>query len=579
MKLIEALEILRNPADENGSRTKVFLAAGFTPLHLQTFIEAHLRAKCTALQIEIKTGLFGDLIGNIERVDPSGIDSLVVSIEWSDIDPRLGIRSLGGWRPRDVAEIVESAGGSARRLNKALASISIHVPTIVCLPTLPLPPMFVTRSIQTGAYEAQLHSIAASLAESLSALQGIRIVNSQQLALTSCPATRYDVKSDLNTGFPYTLSHANILGEVFAGLIAPPPPMKGLITDLDDTLWSGIVGDDGVDGISWGLDSHSQMHGLYQQVLSSLAGAGVLIGVASKNDLTTVAHAFERNDLLLSKNDIFPFEASWSSKAASVERILKAWNIGAKSVMFIDDSAMEIYEVKAAFPEMDCRLFPTNNYPAIWQLLNDLRNTFGKSIVKEEDALRLRSIRSANTQQEEERAGETSADDYLKKAEAIITFNHDMTADHVRVFELVNKTNQFNLNGQRLTHSEWKALLSDPETFMLTASYKDKYGPLGTIAVVMGNKLADKLTIKIWVMSCRAFSRRIEYQCLKYIFETLDANEICFDYQATTCNGPIQRFMAELLTVPLAPGATLTRDGFFARTPQLFHHIEVKADV
>jgi FkbH-like protein len=576
MKLIEALEILRRQADKKGPRAKIFLATGFTPLHLPTFIEAHLCAKSSALQVEIKTGLFGDLIGNIERVDPSTIDSLVVPIEWGDLDPRLGSRSLGGWQPGDVAGVVESAGASADRLKRALADVAMRVPIVACLPTLPLPPMFVTRPIQAGAYETQLCSIAASLAESLSALRDVRIVNSQHLALTSCPASRYDIKSDLNTGFPYTLAHASILGEVLAGLVAPPLPMKGLITDLDDTLWSGIVGDDGTDGISWGLDCHSQMHGLYQQVLSSLAGAGVLIGIASKNDATTVARAFERSDLLLSKNDIFPVEANWSSKSASVGRILKTWNIGAESVIFIDDNPLEIYEMKAAYPEMECRLFPTNDYPAIWQLLSDLRDTFGKSNVNEEDALRSRSIRSANTQQERERAGENSADEYLKKADAIITFDHGETADHTRALELVNKTNQFNLNGQRLTHSEWKSLLSHPGSFLLTAGYRDKYGPLGTIAVVMGNNLGNKIIIKNWVMSCRAFSRRIEYQCLKYIFETLGANEISFNYQATTRNGPIQLFIAELLTVPPAADATLTKDTFLARTPQLFHRTEVK---
>ena len=121
---------------------------------------------------------------------------------------------------------------------------------------------------------------------------------------------RYDIKSDLLTGFPYTLGHASAIGELMACLIENRPPLKGLITDLDDTLWSGIVGEDGVDGISWNLDDHSQMHGVYQQFLSSLAAAGVLIGVASKNDAATVTQAFERPDLLLSKEDVFPVRGS-----------------------------------------------------------------------------------------------------------------------------------------------------------------------------------------------------------------------------------------------------------------------------
>ncbi len=140
----------------------------------------------------------------------------------------------------------------------------------------------------------------------------------KKLAAISTPGARYDVKSDLGTGFPYTLSHASALGELLACLIENRMPMKGLITDLDDTLWSGIVGDDGVDAISWNLDKHSQMHGVYQQLLSSLAAAGVLVGVASKNDAANVAQAFGRRDMLLSSKDVFPFEVHWSKKSESV---------------------------------------------------------------------------------------------------------------------------------------------------------------------------------------------------------------------------------------------------------------------
>ena len=115
-----------------------------------------------------------------------------------------------------------------------------------------------------------------------------------------------------------------------------------------------------------------------------------------------------------------------------------------------------------------------------------------------------------------------------------------------RAFELVNKTNQFNLNGKRFSESDWLSCLQDPAAFVLTASYEDKYGPLGKIAVVMGKAAGRKVYVSTWVMSCRAFSRRIEHQCLKYLFEKLDADEIVFDYEVTPRNGPIQDFFAEL---------------------------------
>ena len=578
MKLIEALEILKRPPAEAAPELKVFLACGFTPLHLQTFLTAHLRRLLPQARIEIRTGLFGDLMGNIERLDPFDIDCIVVPLEWTDLDSRLGIRTLGGWRPADLTDIVESAANEATRFQRAITGVSQHVPVVVCMPTLPLPPMFLTRPIQAGPVEAQLHQLIFSLADYLSRASGDRIVNPQLLALRSAPADRYDVKSNLTTGFPFTLRHASVVGEVLAELVQNRPALKGLITDLDDTLWAGIVGDDGVDGISWDLDHHTQMHGLYQQVLSSLAGAGTLIGVASRNDAALVESAFERRDLLLSKADVFPLEIHWSRKSESVERILKTWNIGPEAVIFIDDNAMELAEVKAAFPEMECRIFPRGDDEAVWKLLSELRMAFGKSQVTKEDALRLASIRDAAAWRNEGGSGESNSDEFLRSAEACIAFECCQPgADDARAFELVNKTNQFNLNGVRFTESEWRNVLRDPACFALTASYRDKFGLLGTIAVVLATIHGGKAHIRAWVMSCRAFSRRIEYQCLKHIFEDMGVDEVIFEYQETARNGPMRAFLADLVAAAPAPGVRLKKDEFFARIPALFHRVEVKA--
>ena len=139
-----------------------------------------------------------------------------------------------------------------------------------------------------------------------------------------------------------------------ARLLAPPAPRKGIVTDLDDTLWSGLAGEIGPEGVSWDLASHSQLHGLYQKLLAALAEEGVLIGVASKNDPAVVERTFEREDLLLRADRIFPVEAHWGAKSGSIERILRTWNISADSVVFVDDSAMELAEVAAAHPGMEC---------------------------------------------------------------------------------------------------------------------------------------------------------------------------------------------------------------------------------
>jgi len=334
-----------------------------------------------------------------------------------------------------------------------------------------------------------------------------------------------------------------------------------------------------VDGIRWDMAGNAHMHGLYQQFLGSLASAGVLIAVASKNDPALVEQALARGDMLLSKESLFPLEVHWKAKSESVRRIVETWNIGPADVIFIDDSPMEVAEVHAAFPEMECIVFPKGNYQATWDLLKRLRNSFGKKSVSPEDVIRLQSIRAESALKSSTPRSELGADDFLLRAEAVITFCLAANARDNRAFELVNKTNQFNLNGKRYSESDWLSFLQDPAAFLLTASYEDKFGPLGKIAVVMG-KIADhKVHVSTWVMSCRAFSRRIEHHCLKYLFEKLDAEEIVFEYKLTPRNGPIQDFFAELLEGRYGPTPSVRKAYFSAKAPALFHHIVEVANV
>jgi FkbH-like protein len=573
MKLVEALELCRRPVTDTAPELRIFLACGFTPLHLATFLSAELRVSHPETRVVVETGLFGDLIGNIDRADLSSADSAAVTIEWGDLDPRLAIRTLGGWKPASLTEIVESATESGARLEQALTKLSRRMPTVLCMPTLPLPPLFATRPAQAGPFELKLRRAVASLAASLSECEGIRIANTQLLNEASPEGERYDVKSDVVTGFPYALPHASVMGDLLAGLIHNRQPKKGLITDLDDTLWAGIVGEDGVDGISWSLD-RGHMHGLYQQFVASLAGAGVLVGVASKNEAAVVKHAFDRSDLLLSRNDVFPFETQWSRKSESVERILKTWNVGADSVVFVDDSPMEVAEVKAAFPEMECIVFPKKDYAGIWNLLKHLRDVFGKPLLTDEDAIRLHSLRAAGAWRGALESEGRSSDNFLWASEACVAFEPIQPEGDARAFELVNKTNQFNLNGKRINEAEWQSIVRDPAAVRFSVSYRDRYGPLGKIAVILGRMLGPKFQVNAFVLSCRAFSRRIEHQCLMYLFETLGVNEIEFDYQATARNGPLQEFFTELLGRPAAPPIALSRQQFASRVPELFHRVE-----
>ncbi len=573
MKLIEAIEILRAAQPAEVQAFRVNMVCGFNPLHLQTFLTARLRQLFPDMRPEIAGGLYGDFWGNLERAEAATADVCVILVEWSDLDPRLGIRGLGSWAPEALEDILTNAKGRKAQFGQIIKRVSNNVSVVVCLPTLPLPPVSFAPGWQAGAFDLELRSVVSSMALEAARCRNVRAINPARLDRDSPLEARLDVKAELLSGFPYKLPHASTIAELMCQAIRPAVPKRGLITDLDDTLWNGILGEVGAEGVSWDLEHNSHMHGVYQRMLHSLSAAGILIGAASKNAADAVEEALRREDLVVPRSALFPVEANWGPKSESVSRILKAWNIGADSIVFIDDSAMELAEVKARHPEVECILFPKDDPQAIHELLHDLRDLFGKSSLSEEDSIRRESIRQSHTLEVQLGNGPEAADNFLKQSEAEITLNFCKSPLDPRAIELVDKTNQFNLNGRRFTETSWRTYVSQPDSVFVLAAYRDKYGPLGKIAVLAGRKVEKTITLSVWVMSCRAFSRRIEDRCLGELFQRFDIDQIEFEFVSTPRNGPIHDFLAGMLGVPPSPNCRITRDQFMARSAKTFQKV------
>jgi FkbH-like protein len=571
LTITEALKTLQTSPAE-AAPFPVLLACGFTPLHLQTFLAAHLQQLLPNRRVSLSTGLFGDLVGTLNRLNSNEVHATAVIIEWETLDPRLGFREAGSWKPAGLADILAGVRSAVARIEDSLDHIPAGIKTVVSLPTLPLPPFFHTPGWQASEAELVLDQVISEFGARLVGRGGISIVNRRRLAENSPPGACYDLKSDLLAGLPYTVSHASQLSCALARLLAPSPPKKGLITDLDDTLWDGLAGEVGPDGVSWDLASRQQIHGLYQKMLSSLSGQGVLIGVASKNDPAIVEKTFQRTDILLRSDEVFPIEANWNSKSASVARILQSWNVAVDSVVFIDDSAMELGEVAAAHPGITCIPFPKGNYPAAYQTFSQLRDLFGKEHISDEDSLRLNSIRQgAEFLHGAETGGGGEA--FLEQLNSTIALEFHGSPKDRRAWELVNKTNQFNLNGVRYTEADWERAVSQPGSVLMVVNYEDRFGPLGKIAVLQGARRGDVLDVDVWVMSCRSFSRRIEHQCLRTLFERFGLREMVFRFVHTPKNGPLREFFGGLLgTQPDSPFG-LSSEMFQKKCPPLYHRV------
>jgi HAD superfamily phosphatase (TIGR01681 family) len=599
MTLSQALDL----ADQRQSavrKRRIDLICGFEPLHLVTFLKGSLAQRFSDEAADLRTGLYGDLEGAISRAAESDADAAVLVLEWSAIDSRLGLRSTGGWGLSAQRDILDSCEARFDRLLIGLAALSSKMPVALAGPTLP-PALFGhTPAARLSPQELRLDRQISCFLADAAANTSITVVNPTALDKLSPAASRSDPRMELGAGFPYSLSHASALAEVIVAALFPSAPMKGLITDLDNTLWAGILGEVGVGGVSWSLFEHSQIHGVYQQLLKHFSEIGVLLAVVSKNELALVEQALARKDLHVPRSALFPVQADWGGKSRHVAEILRVWNIGADSVVFVDDSEMELAEVRNAFPAITCLHFPAKKPSAAVSLFERLRDLFGKPEVNREDGLRLASIEAGEAFRRSAMiSGGGSAEGagflrslhdlfsaigssynsgtdpaFLRGLQGCVTFDRRKNPANRRLLELVNKTNQFNLNGGRVSESEWLRLLADPDAFAIGISYEDKFGPLGTIGVVAGKRTGADLEVTTWVMSCRAFSRRIEHHTLSCLFETAGVGNIRLAFRATERNPPLREFLTSLgLNAEGEVELVLSRKGLSAGDIELPHRV------
>jgi FkbH-like protein len=255
-----------------------------------------------------------------------------------------------------------------------------------------------------------------------------------------------------------------------------------------------------------------------------------------------------------------------------VGRVLEAWNVGADAVVFVDDNALEREEVNRAFPTMRCLEYPTKDDDRLLELLATVHADFAKTTIGEEDHLRLASLRVAH-----ERAASAPAvspEELLADVDAQITF--ELGVCDQRTVDLLNKTNQFNLNGRRIDQSVKAKRAVAPGEFLLGVSYRDKFGPLGKIAVVHGRSYETEAEIDFWVMSCRAFSRRIEHHTLHWLFERTGAVSLRFDFVPTERNGVLRDFLAPIAEQTDDGTMSVARETFTSLCPTLYASVDVR---
>ena len=264
MTLSEALGLVQEQTalqqHDNARKRRLFLVCGFEPLHLRTFLQGHFALRFPDEVADLRTGLYGDLEGSLATAASSESDAAVVVIEWTDLDSRLGLRSTGGWQLSVQQDILASCSARLAGLLEKLQALCSKIPVVLIAPTLPIPFLGHSAGWQIGQNELELEQQLVTFLTDAAKLARVSILNPRRLDKLSPPASRLNATSELKAGFPYSIDHASVLAGMAIQALFPPAPKKGLITDLDGTLWAGIVGEVGASGVGWSQADHSQIH-------------------------------------------------------------------------------------------------------------------------------------------------------------------------------------------------------------------------------------------------------------------------------------------------------------------------------
>jgi len=296
---------------------------------------------------------------------------------------------------------------------------------------------------------------------------------------------------------------------------------KVLVLDLDNTLWGGVIGDDGVDKIQIGRETPvAEAYTAFQEYCLSLQHRGILLAVCSKNNEEVARQGFEHPDSVLKLEHFAAFKANWEPKHENILAIAKELNLGVDSFVFVDDNPAERAIVQAqipgiAVPEVGAEV---SQYAAILD-----RGRYFEPVSMSAEDLSRAELYQHNAARASAAATFADYGEYLDSLEMVAEIDRFKPVYVDRIAQLTNKTNQFNLTTRRYTLAEMEAIAQDSTYIGLYGKLSDRFGDNGLITIVLGRREGDILHLDLWLMSCRVLKRDMELAMLDALVENARA--------------------------------------------------------
>lgn len=342
---------------------------------------------------------------------------------------------------------------------------------------------------------------------------------------------------------PYSMKGLAALTELINRHIGAieAPGKKCIAVDLDNTLWGGVIGEDGADGIELSDHKEGARYKDTQRIIKKMKDQGVMVAVISKNNAEDVEPVYSHPDMVLKHEDFVAEVINWEAKSVNIRKLARDLNIGLDAFVFLDDNLAEREQMKAECPEVTVLDFPKDS-----SLLPDVvekayEDYFFTLDVTGEDSNKTAMYR-AETQRKTEMDSAASVGDFLRKLEMVMDIHLMSQQEEKRVTQLVNKTNQFNVTTKRYSEEEIHKLAVDGNSDIITVHMADKYGDQGLAAVVILKYAGREAEIDTFLMSCRVMGRDAEYEIMARVKKFLEGRKLKYvraAYVKSAKNAPV----------------------------------------
>jgi len=324
---------------------------------------------------------------------------------------------------------------------------------------------------------------------------------------------------------------------------------KCLILDLDNTLWGGIIGEDGIDGIELSEFKEGARYKDFQKRIKEIKELGILLAICSKNNYEDAIEVIKNHPhMVLKEKDFVAVKINWNHKVDNISEIASDLNIGIDSLVFIDDNPVERESVRDLIPEVTVPEFPKDTSELTKFIKNIYEEHFYTVDFTKEDRKKTEMYRQ-NSLRAREKSSVGSLDVFLKGLQTEIAISELKNEDIKRAAELTQKTNQFNLTTKRYTEEQMRFFLNSNEYRVYIASVKDKYGDNGKVGLLIVKLEADIAYIDSFIMSCRVMGRYIEDQIIEYVESELikeGIKNIKSEFIPTKKNAPVSQLYERL---------------------------------